>query len=63
MSSLFDLLGGLLALYLVYALARGEVVVTSGPGARRIHRDEAPRDFWVAVAIYAALAIALVVVF
>ncbi|AKC86855.1 hypothetical protein [Pseudoxanthomonas suwonensis] len=63
MSVLFDLLGGLLALYLAYALARGEVVVKSGPGARRIERHRSPRDYWAAMAVYAVLAIALVVVF
>jgi hypothetical protein len=61
--SLFDLLGALLALYLAYALARGEVVAKSGPGARRIRRDDSPRGFWTVVGIYAALAAALVVLF
>ncbi len=60
---LFDLLGALLALYLAWALARGEVVAKSGPGARRIARAESPRNYWIVMAIYAALAVALVVVF
>ena len=60
---LFDLLGALLALYLAYALARGEVVAKSGPGARRIVRDDSPRAYWATMAIYAALVVALVLVF
>ena len=60
---LFDLLGALLALYLVYALATGEVVARSGPGARRYRRDESPRGYWGVIAIYGALAVALVLVF
>jgi hypothetical protein len=59
----FDLLGALLALYLAWALARGEVVAKSGPGARRIQRDHSPRSYWATMAIYAALAVALVVLF
>jgi len=61
--TVFDLLGVLLALYLAYALARGEVVAKAGPGARRIRRGDSPRHFWIVVAIYAALALALVVLF
>ncbi|KAF1689355.1 hypothetical protein [Pseudoxanthomonas koreensis] len=60
---LFDLLGALLALYLAYALAPGEVVARSGPGARRYVRAESPRGYWGVIAIYAALAVALVTVF
>ena len=60
---LFDLLGTLLALYLAWALARGEVVAMAGPGARRIVRAESPRDYWFVMALYAALAAVLVLVF
>ena len=60
---LFDLLGALLALYLAWALARGEVVARSGPGARRIVRALSPRSYWAVMAVYAALAAALVLVF
>lgn len=61
--TVFDLLGALLAFYLVHALLRGEVVAKSGPGARRIRREESPRGFWTVMGIYAALSIALVTVF
>ena len=60
---LFDLLGTLLALYLAWARARGEVVAKAGPGARRIVRAESPRDYWFVMALYAALAAVLVLVF
>lgn len=60
---LFDVLGVLLALYLAWALVRGEVLAKSGPGARRFVRGESPRGYWTTMAIYAALAVALVVAF
>ena len=59
----FKLLGAVLAVYLAYALATGVVIARSGPGARRIVRDDSPRDYWCVIVIYTALAIALVTVF
>ena len=60
---MFKFLGALVALYTVYAAARGEVVAKAGPGARTIVRDESPRYFWGVVVIYAGLALALVFLF
>lgn len=60
---LFDTLGVVLAVYTAYATWQGEVIAKSGPFARRIVRSERPHYFWVVIGIYAALALALVLVF
>ena len=60
---MFKLLGALLALYTIYAAARGEVVAKAGPGARTVMRDESPRYFWCVIIIYAGLALALAFLF
>ena len=60
---MFKVLGALLALYTIYAAAKGEVVAKAGPGARTVLRDESPRYFWCVVVIYAGLALALVFLF
>ena len=60
---LFDLIGALVAIYVLYAVLTGEVVVKQGPGARRIHRNAAPRAYWLHVALYAALAVVVILVF
>ena len=60
---MFKILGALVALYTIYAVAKGEVVAKAGPGARTVSRDESPRYFWSVVVIYAGLALALVFLF
>lgn len=60
---MFKLLGVLLAFYVVYAIASGQVYAKSGPGGRMITKLESPRYFWVVIAIYAALSIALLTFF
>lgn len=60
---MFDVLGVLVAIYAAYAALAGEVVVAEGPGARRVRRMESPKYFWVCIAIYSALSLALVTVF
>ena len=60
---MFKLLGALLALYTIYAVAKGEVVAKAGPGARTVVRDESPRYFWCVIIIYAGLVLALVFLF
>ncbi len=60
---LLDTLGLVLAAYTAYAAWQGEVIAKSGPFARRIERSERPRYFWTVIGIYAALALALVLVF
>ncbi len=63
MSAFFTGVGILLAIYVAYAVAKGEVVAKSGPGSRRILREETPRHFWSVIAVYSALTIALMTVF
>jgi hypothetical protein len=60
---MFDVLGVLLALYTAYAVASGEVLAKSGPRARTVSRADSPRYFWVVIAIYACLSIALILIF
>ncbi len=60
---MFEPLGLLVGLYAAYAALRGEIYAKAGPGARRVSRDESPEYFWIVVAIYAALSVALLTVF
>lgn len=60
---LFKLLGGLLALYVAYALMRGEVYVKSRWWGKTLRRDESPAAFWGAIAVYGLLVLALLTVF
>jgi hypothetical protein len=53
----------LLALYTGYAVVSGEVLAKSGPWARTVSRADSPGDFWVVIAIYAGLSLALILVF
>jgi hypothetical protein len=61
--TIFRLLSILLAVYVAYAAVTGAVWVHRGPFARRVVRAEDPAGFWVSVAIYAGLAVALATVF
>ena len=61
--TIFKALGMLLALYTAYAASRGEVYARSGWKGRTIERTEEPRYFWVVIAIYFGLSIALLTVF
>lgn len=61
--SLFKLLGVLVAGYVVFALARGEIYAKSGIWGRTYRRDDDATKFWTTVVVYSLLAIALVVVF
>ncbi|HRF83183.1 MAG: hypothetical protein J0L89_08735 [Xanthomonadales bacterium] len=60
---MFKALGILVGLYALYAALTGEVLAKSGPWGRTVSRADSPRYFWVVVAIYAALALALLTVF
>ena len=60
---MFKALGALVGLYTLYAAVRGEVYAKSGAWGRTISRAESPAYFWVVIAIYAGLAVALVTVF
>jgi hypothetical protein len=61
--SLFQLLGVLVAGYTLYAIVVGRVYAKSGPGGRLVSRAESPGYFWVVIAIYAGLSLALLWVF
>ncbi len=60
---MFDAIGFGLALYTGYAAWAGEVWAKAGPGARLVERSASPAYFWTVIAIYAGLAVALVVWF
>lgn len=60
---MFKLLGALLAIYTVAAFFKGEVYAKSGVWGRTIRRSDEPRYFLAVIGIYAALSIALVVIF
>lgn len=63
MNSVFKVLGIILAIYTVYAAVAGEVYAKSGASGRTVSRQESPMYFWVVVAVYGALSIALVTIF
>jgi hypothetical protein len=60
---MFDVLGGIVAIYTVYAALRGDVIAKAGPWGRRVSRTREPAYFWTVIAIYGALSFALVAVF
>jgi len=60
---MFKVLGVLVALYVVYAVARGEVLAKSGAWGRTVTRADSPEYFWIVIAIYAGLGLALIFVF
>lgn len=60
---MFKVLGGVLALYVLYAAITGSIYVKSGPWGRVVHREGSPEYFWISVVVYAGLAMALVAFF
>ncbi len=60
---MFKMLGILVALYTAYAVSKGEVYAKSGPWGRTVSRADSPEYFWVVIAIYAGLSVALITVF
>lgn len=60
---MFKLLGIAVLCYTAYAALRGEVYAKSGAWGRMVSRAESPKYFWIVVAVYAALGIALLTVF
>ena len=60
---MFKVLGGVLALYVLYAAVTGRIYVKSGPWGRVVHREESPEYFWISVVGYTGLAVVLVAVF
>ncbi len=60
---MFMFLGIVIGVYTAFAACAGSVYARHGPGGRMIVREESPRYFWVVIACYSALAIALVTIF
>ena len=60
---MFKILGILVALYTAYAVITGQVYAKSGPWGRTVSRLDSPAYFWVVIAIYAGLSVALVFMF
>jgi len=61
--SLFDACGVVLAAYAAYAAVTGRVIAKRGSGMTPVNRTHRPGYFWSVVAIYAGLAVALVLAF
>jgi len=61
--TVFQTLGALLGLYTLYAAISGKVYAKSGPWGRTVAREQSPTYFWVVIAIYAGVALALAAVF
>jgi hypothetical protein len=59
---MFTLLGILVAAYTLWAAFDGKVYARSGVAGRTIARNDEPRYFWLVIAIYGGLSIALVTV-
>jgi hypothetical protein len=57
---MFKLIGAMVALYTLYAAATGRVVAKSGPWARVVVKQDSPEYFWLVIAIYIGLSIALI---
>ena len=60
---MFKFLGVALALYAIHAVRSGEVYAKSRMSGRVVSRQESPEYFWVIIAIYTGLAVALLFVF
>lgn len=60
---MFKALSLLAAFYTIFAAFTGEVYAKAGATAQTVSRSDSPDYFWVVIAIYAALSVALLVVF
>lgn len=60
---MFKMLGLLVGLYTLHAALKGEVYAKNGASGRVVSRAESPEYFWVVIAIYAGLSVALVTIF
>lgn len=52
---LLPVLGGLIALYTLYAACTGSIYVRSGVAGRRVFRSEEPGTFWLTIVVYLGL--------
>ena len=62
-TSLFRMLGVVVAGYVAYGLATGAIHAKSGAWGRPFRRDEDARGYWSAIAAYSFLAAMLFFVF
>lgn len=60
---MFKTLGILVGLYTLFAIAKGEVYAKSGVWGRTISKQHSRDYFWIVIAIYAALSVALLTFF
>jgi hypothetical protein len=60
---MFKLLGILLALYIAYAMYKGEVGAKSGIRWVSVNKEAAPKYFWLVLACYAILSVSLMTLF
>lgn len=60
---MFKALGIAVALYALYAAATGEVYAKAGAWGRTVSRADSPEYFWVVIAVYLLLALALLFIF
>jgi hypothetical protein len=62
---MFKVLGVLVALYTLWCAFDGKVFAKAGGWrqGRMIYREQEPRYFWVVIAIYGGLSLALMTVF
>jgi hypothetical protein len=60
---MFKLLGALVGLYTLVAALKGVVYAKSGMWGRTISKYESPEHFWIVIAIYGALSVALLTIF
>ena len=60
---MFKALGIFVVGYALYAAVTGEVYAKSGPWGRTVSRERSPEYFWIVIAIYAGLGIALMTIF
>jgi hypothetical protein len=52
-------IGILVLLYIVYALAQGEVWAKDRWTGKRVYRDQSPVYYWFMIAVYTALGVML----
>lgn len=60
---MFKVLGVLVAVYTLRAAIKGEVIAKSGAWGRTVSRAHSPEYFWIVIAIYAGLSVALLTIF
>jgi len=60
---MFKVLGVLLGFYTLYAAVTGVVYAKSGAWGKTVSKTESPRYFWVVIAIYGCLVLALLTIF